>query len=997
VSRLNVIRRQNRQQAPEEERKSRDPEPGRPGRRVAVTLVVACFLIALGGALVVRAVQQFQSALEQARQEIGRRRWAAANQRLRALGPLGRLWGGDEVAYLVGVCEWKAGNRQAALKAFRSIPLGSRFDCPAAAFQAEALVMNWQLRAAEDQLVRVMRPGRPGLSTVRTMLVRLGRMEARFGEVRAWLRAGFAEADDPVDLLRKLWALDRGGAPVQGLRENLEEALRRSPEDDRVWLGLGRVATLEGRFDEASNWLRRCSSRHPDDQAILQAWLDWSRSSGSTSELRRFLASPRGAEFEPVERLADRAWLAQRACATDLEEQALECWLQKAAHNPVALERLGTLAAQAGAYARAEELRRRKARVDEALDRYQRRIESHESFASLADRVAMAQVADEAGRPFDAEAWCTLAERIEPGNPQVATIRQRLNRAANPLPCEAAEGSQQRQDTDPLRLKPSGPPMAHRRAHPNFRDDAGRAGICFRLDNGETAIHQIPELMSGGVGLLDYDGDGWVDVFCVQGGPFPPDGTKTSGGDRLFHNRRDGTFEDVTESAGIARFPRGYGHGVAAGDYDNDGRTDLFVTRWRSYSLYRNRGDGSFEDVTASSGLGGDRDWPTSAALADLDGDGDLDLYVCHYLRWDAEKPTICRDPLTLAYTSCRPLDFPALPDHIFRNDGGHFVDVTAKAGIVDQEGRGLGVVATDLDGDGKVDLFVANDTSANYLFRNLGGLHFEESGQTAGVACNAAGGYQAGMGVACGDFDGDGRPDLAVTNYFGESTSLYRNLGNGLFSDLTAASGLGIASRHLLGFGASFLDADNDGHLDLLTANGHVNQLPGIPYKMPVQFLLGDGQRLADSDSPVPALTTLRMGRGLAVGDLDNDGRLDALVIDQKGPLAYLHNQTSGAGHFVTLLLEGTRSNRDGVGASVMVQAGGRRQYGWRVGGGSYQSASDSRLHFGLGSEERIETVEVTWPSGLTQRCKDLPADHGYLVREGDQQPRLLPGFLKK
>jgi len=232
------------------------------------------------------------------------------------------------------------------------------------------------------------------------------------------------------------------------------------------------------------------------------------------------------------------------------------------------------------------------------------------------------------------------------------------------------------------------------------------------------------------------------------------------------------------------------GHGVAVGDFDNDGHPDLFVTRWRAYALYRNKGDGTFEDVTIPAGFGGDRDWPTSAAFADLDGDGDLDLYVCHYLRWDEHDRRPCADPSDPARYNCNPRDFPALPDHIFRNDGGRFVDVTAESGIVDRDGRGLGVVAADLDGDGLIDLFVANDTTANYLFKNLGGFRFAESAELAGVAANGQGGYQAGMGVTCGDLDGDGQPDLAVTNFYGESTTLFRNLGAGNFADHTARSG---------------------------------------------------------------------------------------------------------------------------------------------------------------------------------------------------------------
>jgi hypothetical protein len=502
--------------------------------------------------------------------------------------------------------------------------------------------------------------------------------------------------------------------------------------------------------------------------------------------------------------------------------------------------------------------------------------------------------------------------------------------------------------------------------------------------------------MSGGVGLLDYDGDGWLDVYAVQGGQFPPPENPACG-DLLYRNRGDGTFEDVTDQAGLRRVAGGYGHGVAVGDYNNDGRPDLFITRWRCYALLRNRGDGSFEEVTVQADLGGDRDWPTSAAWADLDADGDLDLYVCHYLVFDVKSGRVCTDAKSRINHYCNPRDFTALPDHIFRNDGGRFVDVTAAAGFVDRDGRGLGVVAADLDDDNRIDLYVANDMSANYLFRNLGDFHFEETAFHAGAAANSGGSFQSGMGIACGDLDGDGRPDLAVTNYYGESTTLFHNQGRGLFADATAAMGLAAPTRQLLGFGIAFLDANNDGRLDLISANGHVsNYMPVFPWKMPTQLLTGGPEgRLTDTSARAgDPFGPLHLGRGLAVGDLDNDGRIDAIVQSQNEPFAYLHNQTATSNHWLTLRLEGVRSNRDGVGARVVIDAAGRRQTQQRFGGGSYQSSGDPRLHFGLGRAARVEQVEVRWPSGQIDRYKGLDADHGYLLREADLGVKVLQPF---
>ena len=353
--------------------------------------------------------------------------------------------------------------------------------------------------------------------------------------------------------------------------------------------------------------------------------------------------------------------------------------------------------------------------------------------------------------------------------------------------------------------------------------------------------------------------------------------------------------------------------------------------------------------------------------------------------------------PRPLGVHLLRPRDFPALPDHVFRNDGGRFVDVSAEAGLNDRDGRGLGVIAADLDGDGKTDLFVANDTSANFFFRNLGGFRFAEEGHETGLATNASGGYLAGMGVACGDLDGDGRLDLAVTNFFGESTTLYRNLGGGQFSDATAAAGLAAPTRFALGFGLAALDANNDGRLDLAQANGHVNDLrPTEPYAMPPQLFLGDGKgRFVDvSERAGPPWQVPRLGRGLAVGDLDNDGRIDILLVAENAPLALLANRTGSPDHFLTLALEGTASNRDAIGARVAVTCGGRTQVAARFGGGSYLSASDHRLHFGLGTARMVDRVEVRWPSGRTDRYDNLTVDRAYRLREGEPTPRPLPGF---
>jgi hypothetical protein len=433
------------------------------------------------------------------------------------------------------------------------------------------------------------------------------------------------------------------------------------------------------------------------------------------------------------------------------------------------------------------------------------------------------------------------------------------------------------------------------------------------------------------------------------------------------------------------------------GDIDNDGFSDLFITRWRSYALYRNRGDGTFEDITEAWGLGGDRDWPTSAAFADLDGDGDTDLYVCHYAIWDPETAQPCPLEGTDRNNYCSPRAFPALPDHLFRNDGGRFVDISKEAGITsaDTDGRGLGVVAGDLDQDGKTDLFVANDMTADFLFLNRGSMRFEEVGLIAGPAANATGSYQAGMGTAIADLDRDGLPDILVTNFYGESTSFFRNLGGGIFADRSAPIGLAASTRFQLGFGLAVIDINDDGRLDVVSNNGHVNDMrPAIPQAMPPQLLLHreDGHLENVSDRAGKVWSVPRLGRGMAWGDLDNDGRLDLVLVERDGPLAFLRNLGPG-GNSLNLELEGTDSGRDAVGARVRVSADGHTQTTWRVGGGSFLSASSGRVHVGVGDAARIDKVEIRWPSGREQTLTDLDPQKAYQVREGEPEIRRVAG----
>jgi hypothetical protein len=516
-----------------------------------------------------------------------------------------------------------------------------------------------------------------------------------------------------------------------------------------------------------------------------------------------------------------------------------------------------------------------------------------------------------------------------------------------------------------------------------------QADIPFRHENSPTSRKYLPETMGGGVALLDYDNDGRLDIFFVNGAriadPMPrggaPDKSDPRYWNRLYHQKPDGAFEDVTEKAGLTGATQNrYGMGVAVGDFDNDGFPDLYVTGLGGNALYRNNGDGTFSDVTARAGVAG-AGWSTSAGFFDYDNDGRLDLFVVRYLDWSFDEDRFCGEKKPGGRAYCHPDNFKGVTNLLFHNEGhGVFTEVSGKAGVANPEGKGLGVAFGDFDGDGWTDIYVANDSVRCFLYRNNHDGTFTDVALEAGVAYNEDGKTFAGMGVDFADYDNDGLPDITVTDLSDQRYLLYRNNGDGTFTDMTNASGVGLASLKYSGWSTRFVDLDNDGWKDIFVAQGHVMDnievtSPNLAYLQPPLLLRNVLGRFSAVEAG-PALKTPWAGRGAAFGDLDNDGAVD-IVVANIGQKAYLlRNGGSGRNGWIGIRTTGRKSNRDGIGCRVKVtSASGATQYYTVTTAAGYLSASDKRVVVGLGSDRVARSVEIRWPAGALQRFENAPA----------------------
>jgi hypothetical protein len=524
-----------------------------------------------------------------------------------------------------------------------------------------------------------------------------------------------------------------------------------------------------------------------------------------------------------------------------------------------------------------------------------------------------------------------------------------------------------------------------------FEEVAAQRGLRFVTHSGRTARKHQPETMVAGVALLDYDGDGWLDVYAVNGADLPgAEKTRPEHWNRLFHNDGGGRFTDVTERAGVAG--RGYDLGVATGDYDNDGHADIFVAGLRRNTLFHNNGDGTFKDVTEAAGLARPDPkygtlWAVAAAFLDYDRDGRLDLFVSNYCVWDPAREPLCGDPKAPDY--CHPRQYEGLPPSLFHNEGkGTFADVSVPSGIRAHVGKGMGIGVADFDDDNFPDVFVANDTTPSFLFMNNRNGTFTESAFERAVAFGERAEAVSGMGADAADVDNDGRPDIWETALANESFPLFKNLGAAAFEDVTSRSGVGPATRPFSGWGNGIVDLNNDGWKDLFVACADVMDPQGafrerVPMANAVLINLRDGRFADGSAEAGDAFARKAVHRGAAFGDLDNDGRVDVITTALDGNLELWRNVSPAPRHWLSLLTVGTKSNRDGVGAKVKVITPSGIRYGQVTTAVGYGGASDRRVHFGLGQDTAASEVTVTWPSGKTQTLKDVRADQVLTVRE--------------
>ncbi len=805
------------------------------------------------------------------------------------------------------------------------------------------------------------------------------------------------------ELFQSVYLTGRMTNPEQAI-PYVEKFLAADPDDLHTRVALGRYYLWDERPAEAAAVLRSARSLSPGDPCIRAYLAEALLELEDLPAARDALAgAPAGPDAEPclwkscgLYWMAVGEWHRAAAClgrAVLLAPQDLSA----AYKLGIALERAGDAPAAKQQFQHAETLLQLHSAMFQ-ISQWNRRRSSAVPLPTVmqAGRLLMKMNRNAESVPFfeQAVAW----------DPTSAAAHETLRSALQQSPMPSAQsGEAVAIDLLQPDLAIPGPEAADasRRTSDTARhfgqqqppriqlvDCQQQAGIEFRYFNGESGLNYVLETTGGGVAVVDYDADGWPDLFFPQGCRIPAHEADLTVTDRLFRNLGNGTFADVTGSSGVK--DRQYGQGSAAGDYDNDGFPDLAVANFGTIVLHRNNGDGTFTDVTNLSGIGGDH-WSTSLAWADIDRDGTLDLYVVNYVR---DPLHACRSDATHVAAPCHPQFFAAEDDILYRNRGdGGFDDITRAAGILAPDGRGLGVVIADFDDDGWADIYVANDGNPSFLFRNLGATPgavstFAEMGLPSGTAVDAGGSAKAAMGIACADLDGDGRLDLYVTNFHREPDLLYFNRGALLFEEAALRAGLAEPTRLMLGWGTQAVDMDLDGRPELFLTNGHLEdrRQEGIPWKMPPQLFYnrGEGKFTEISRESGDFFHGEYLGRGVARLDWDRDGRPDLVVVHQDRPVALLRNETALTGRRLILDLHGVESNRDAIGARIRATAAGRTQVLEICGGDGFLATNERRPILGIGSATVVDVLEIQWPSGRNDRWTRIPVDSGLVILEG-------------
>lgn len=980
-------------------------------RRIFVLILMVC----LGLAGVNFCNQYYHRSMARIRTDVNSKSYRDAIKKLDRLLSL-PFMKSDEALFLKGLCNYSLGKPNEAVLVWNEIGGDSQFRHDIALKTGEWLELTGDLDHAERVYRDALQVQGRLANEIRHVLIQLLWLEQRFDESAKLIETNWFHQEKqfgPDDTraianLRAHLSLDLEVFPIEHVKKRYDMLAEKKQSDTGRLLGLSGFFMKTGDYKNARNSLDAITETQTDEleKAILNRKIQLALFEGDLPNVIKLAKRLKETDIpSPLKMRIVSAVLQDSQNYQPLIE-FLSKYRRSYPSDVWAIEELAEIYLKLGMARDAADLRNTRKTIDQILRDYTNLVGS--DFRANAGQLAT--MSETLGRWFETYAFRMIDAQMHPESRishetslklleeiQLAESVIDLNAILRNLP----------QAQLPNEIS-TGMESSQKPRIPVFENITENSGVHHTFQSGKTELRQLPETMSGGLGLIDFDNDGWMDIILLQGGVFPPSGSSTGqqAGDRLLRNLADGTFADITEQAGLPATSQGYSHGVTVGDVNRDGFDDIFITRYGSYTLYLNQKNGTFSDATKQWNLDGGRDWPTSAAFADFDNDGDLDLYVCHYVVWNSEDPRICGNENGGPISYCVPHVLSAQPDHLFRNDGEHFTDISLESGITkaDSEGRGLGVVTADFDDDGLIDIFVANDGTANFLFKNLGNLQFENVAFESGVAANSNGGFQAGMGVGCGDYNRDLKLDLFVTNFYGESTSYFENMGKGLFRERGAGIGLKDLTRYKLGFGTAITDFNNDMFPDIFSVNGHVNDLsPVIPYQMTPQILFGqaDGKLNDPGQSVGMAFEIKSLGRGLVTGDLNNDGLQDAIQLSLDSPVLILRNSgfpdlntDDGQAGFLTLKLIGVRSNRNAIGAKVTAIMGDQKIQGYCFGGGSYQSAGDRRLHLGLGRHNLIDRLEIQWPSGTVDRFENISTNQGLVVTEGDRNLKKIPGF---